>query len=379
MIMKKIKITFFALWFAVNLSAQVEEGPIKIFGYFQTTFTYLNTYQIQTTSSFSMQQMNMFFQKDLAEGWTALTNFQFINSFSSERFWGNFNLEEVWVRYRLNQQLNIKAGLQTPIFNNLNEINNRTPLLPYIIRPLAYETSFSEFINVEEYVPNRTFLQMYGIIPAGNFKIDYALHLGNSPNISSKNLFGTPAHSNQSGVDTTATFSYGGRLGLRFGDIKSGFSFTFDRTNLFKGLDTAIGLPKNTFEEIPRLRYGADLSFHWNRFYFESELIHVIYDDDVDIFDKDKQFYYGTFGYNIFDNLFIFGSIWYIKEDYYIQSIFLFENDVKIRVYNAGLAYDFTERIRLKLHAATVDIDVLNDRSQSNESFYIATAISVFF
>ena len=29
--------------------------------------------------------------------------------------------------------------------------------------------------------------------------------------------------------------------------------------------------------------------------------------------------------------------------------------------------------------SATVDIDVLNDRSQSNESFYIATAISVFF
>lgn len=366
------------LLFSNALIAQVEEGPIKIFGYFQTTLSHQNTYNVKTINSFAMQQMNMFFQKDLAPNWTALVNFQFINSFSSERFWGNFNLEEVWVRYRAGQRLNIKAGLQTPIFNNLNEINNRTPLLPYIIRPLAYETSFSETINVEEYVPNRTFIQLYGVVPVDELKLDYALHVGNSPNISSR-ILDKSRGSLTSGIDTSISFSYGGRIGLRLYDMKAGFSYTYDRTNLFKGADTLLGLPKDTFSEMPRNRYGLDFSFHWNKFYFETEMIQVVYDDDIETFDKDKQFYYGTLGYNIFDNLFVFGSLWYIKEDHHYNFISLDDFDVKMRVYNAGLAYDFTDRIRLKVHLATVDIDALNNSSNSSDSFYYATAISVFF
>ncbi len=377
---KKILLSVTALlYFSKIITAQVEEGPIKIFGYFQTSFTHINVYQGKATNSFSMQQMNMFFQKDLAPNWTALINLQFVNSFSSEKFWGNFNLEEVWVRYRAGQKLNIKAGLQTPIFNNLNEINNRTPLLPYIVRPLAYETSFSEFLNIEEYIPLRTFVQLYGVIPSGGLKFDYAFHVGNSPNITSKNIFNTSTNSNQSGVDTTISFSYGGRFGIRWADIKAGLSYTFDRTNLFVGTDTALGLPKDYFSEMPRNRFGADFSFHWNRFYFESELIQVIYEDKVDLFDKDKQFYYATLGYNILDELFVFGSIWYVKEDYLNKTVPTIDHDVKLRVFNAGLAYDFTDRIRLKLHAAKVDSDVLHDRSESSDSFYLATAISVFF
>ena len=42
---------------------------------------------------------------------------------------GSTKLEEVWVKYRADRRFNLKMGMLIPIFNNLNEINNRTALL----------------------------------------------------------------------------------------------------------------------------------------------------------------------------------------------------------------------------------------------------------
>jgi hypothetical protein len=197
----------FTIIFILTISnlyhAQVGESPIRLFGYFQTQFAHQDIENDVSANSFNLQQMNIFAQKDLGKNWTSLINLEFLNTFSSERLWGAFNLEEVWVRYRAGKGFSLKIGLQIPVFNNLNEINNKTPLVPYIIRPLAYETSFSEFIDIEDFIPRRTFLQAYGYFPIENFKIDYAIYAGNSPNIGTRgdNLVGI-----QSGVDTTNSF-----------------------------------------------------------------------------------------------------------------------------------------------------------------------------
>jgi len=138
-----------------NTFAQEKETPIKIFGYFQNSFQHWTTFgERPRQNSFSLQQLNLFFQKDIGSDWTAFVNFEFLNNFSSGRQWGSTKLEEAWVKYRANMRFNLKLGLLIPIFNNLNEIKNRTPLLPYIIRPLAYETSFG-VVNSATDVSNR--------------------------------------------------------------------------------------------------------------------------------------------------------------------------------------------------------------------------------
>src|SRR3990172_1998805 len=228
--MRRIQLLTLLVINCSTLLAQNDNSNLKIFGYFQNTLIHETGYKTVFDSepdknSFSLQQLNLFFQKEVASKWRAFINFEFVNNFSSSRRWGSANLEEAWISYRLNPKFNLKFGLLLPIFNNLNEIKNRTPLLPYIIRPIAYETSFESFIPVDEFLPSRAFVQMYGFLPVNNLKFDYAVYLGNSPNVNADPEIG------QTGVDTTNTFLLGGRIGLRYKELKIGFSATRDNVN----------------------------------------------------------------------------------------------------------------------------------------------------
>ena len=78
----------------------------------------------------------MFLGKDLGENLTALVNAEIFNTLSTSRATGALNLEEAWVRYRAGRAFNVKLGLQIPVFNHLNTIKNRMPVLPYVVRPL---------------------------------------------------------------------------------------------------------------------------------------------------------------------------------------------------------------------------------------------------
>ena len=113
----KLIILFFIITLFSSTSAQVGESPIRLFGYFQIPFSH-QSHENSSGNSFVMQQMNIFAQKDLTKDWTSLINLEFLNTYSSNKFWGAFNLEEAWVRYRVGRTLNIKIGLQIPIFNN---------------------------------------------------------------------------------------------------------------------------------------------------------------------------------------------------------------------------------------------------------------------
>ena len=223
---------------ATNSLAQSGTSDLNIFGYFQNSFQHqIETEKDSKENSFSVQQLNLFFQKDLAPDWRAFVNFEFLNSFSSSRQWGAANLEEAWVKYSANEKFNLKLGLLIPIFNNLNEIKNRTPILPYIVRPIVYETSFREFIDVDQYTPERAFAQAYGFIPVGEAKFDYAVYVGNSPNIASSDSI----YKGQTGLDTTNTILLGGRIGLRYHDFKLGLSITRDNDKQLESTGVVLG------------------------------------------------------------------------------------------------------------------------------------------
>jgi hypothetical protein len=365
-----------------SILAQNQESPLKIFGYFQNSFQHWTKFEDRPeANSFSVQQLNIFFQKDLAQNWTAFIDLEFLNNFSSTRKWGAANLEEAWVRWRMNEKFNLKLGLQIPQFNNLNEIKNRTPLLPYIIRPLVYETSFNEFIPVEWFTPHRAFAQVYGFLPTRDIKLDYAVFLGNSLNINNDQTRG------QTGIDTTTTMLVGGRFGVRYKELKLGISGTFERSNSFTNLAQILNIPFDDLHDLPMYRIGADLSYHISNLSFESEYINVELEEDLDELDMGLNFYYFTVGYDLTEKLFAYGSFWFME----IQ-VDKFYGDARDREHediitpNIGITFNINDRIRLKGHYARV---MANEKhnwgnqdavSREKDDFSVsALAVSIFF
>ncbi|HPN39881.1 MAG TPA: hypothetical protein PL041_15895, partial [Melioribacteraceae bacterium] len=259
---------------------------------------------------------------------------------------------------------------------HLNEISNKTPLLPYIVRPLAYESSFAEFMNLDDFIPRRAFVQIYGFLPIEETKLDYSFYLGNSPNISSK-----VTKAGQSGIDTSNIFLVGGRVGLRYEDVKIGFSATYDEINSIVDFDAHFeNNEKFTFKNVPRFRIGHDILMDFKKFSFSAEYIKVLYNTN-NLIDLDKQFFYATIGYRITEDLFTYFSLFSTQENYNFslpekQS---YNTEVSVTIPNLGLSYDINDRIKLKGQFARVDIDVTNLNMESVLTFYYAVAISVFF
>lgn len=367
-----------------EISAQQGEAPLRLFGYFQTNYVQYNQLEegFKDAKTFSMQQLNLFMQKDLDRDLTAFVNFEFLNNYSSSKQWGSFSVEEAWIRYHVGTGLNLRLGLQTPTFNYLNEIKNRTPLMPYVIRPLVYESSFNEILRLEEYLPSRAYVQVFGYLPKGGAKLDYALYVGNSPNINSDRSYG------QTGVDTTNTFLVGGRVGLRAREFNIGFSATYDK---FDFPQTVVTLLKDddVVSRVPRVRIGGDLRYAIGDFALESEFIKVNYEQGLGKYDIDLQFYYATLFYDVTDNIRIYGSYWLAKERFFraeeIEGVFgsidtvTADSDYKLATPTFGGAYTVTDKIVIKVQVAPVRQDYHFEGSEVEYRFnYFAAAISVF-
>ncbi len=348
----------------LGLGVAEAAGQVTTFGYFQTSFQHRTSFPNEPAqNAFSLQQLNLFFQTDVSRRWRAFVNFEVLNNFSSSRQWGGFNIEEAWLRYRVKASFSLKVGLQIPIFNSLNEIKNRTPLLPYIIRPLVYETSFSEFIATEDFVPARAFVQAYGFVPVGRAKIEYAAYLGNSPNIRSHFDNEREGGDGQTGIDTTITLLAGGRLGLRLGEVKAGVSATHDVTNEFQGVEALFGGPASRFAGLSRVRLGADFSYHLGRLSLEGEWIQVSYDEDEPDLNVDKTFFYGTLGLQLTEQVFVYATYWDTLQRQVAFNVDgpdglipVFPLEIDIEVIQAGVAYTPNDRITLKAQAGPVDV-----------------------
>ena len=365
-----------------NCFGQSWSSPLKVFGFFQTSFYQsMHLGGSEDYNTFNTQQLNLFFQKNLTKKWTSFVNFEILNNFSSNKQWGSLDLEEAWIKYYAGPEFTLRLGLQIPIFNNLNEIKNRTPLLPYIVRPLVYESSFGEFLALEEMTPERAFVQTNGFIPISKSKIDYAFYIGNSPNINDNSFI------NQTGIDTTNTLLFGGRLGYRISDLKMGISATYDKTNAFKYLEPIVNVAEGFLEKVQRTRIGGDLSYDFHNLRLESEFIMVNYEDDVDELKFDKWFHYFTLGYFIDEEVFLYYSYWFTEEYYNYNNpasanLDIKNATIKVVVPTVGLSYHMTERITFKgqfAQARILDSEEYKLLEEHKTENIFSLAVSVFF
>lgn len=124
--------------------------------------------------------------------------------------------------------------------------------------------------NNADYVPQRAYVQAYGMMPMGDAQFDYAAYVGNSDAgyIASNGDGGI----RMAGTDTTYSKLFGGRVGVRYQSLKVGVSGTIDETNMrqldFFGNPMPIGLG-----DVDRYRVGVDLSFDIADFFVEGEVI----------------------------------------------------------------------------------------------------------
>jgi hypothetical protein len=307
------------------LLGQTSSTDLEIFGYFQSTFDHSREQtsimempaQITNRNTFILQQANVFFRKQFDPHFSSFLNIEFTNSYSSSRGWGSIRVEEAWVRYEPAEYLSIKAGLLVPVFNNLNEIKNRMPLLPYITRPIVYEAAAEGNVSLDEFIPEAAFVQVAGALSLNQAKVDYALYAGNGDPSFTK---GAEAGSEYliGGVDTTTFKLFGGRVGARAGRLKAGFSMTADWANR-----VALG-----FGGVRRLRFGGDFSAAVGPLSFEAEIISTkeLLDDsqlmiyqmmarmDFRLGSKPNNFFaYGVATFDINDDFYAYAGIEYLE------------------------------------------------------------------
>lgn len=375
---------FLAIVIAQQLSAQdMDATPLRIFGYFQTSFSWAKNVDTDfVEKSFGMQQLNLFLQRDISSDFRAFVNFEVLNSFNSRQNWGSLSVEEAWVRWNRGDRFNLRVGLQTPTFNALNEIKNRTPLLVYVIRPLAYESSFNEIIRLEEYTPQRAYLQASGFVPVGEAKIEGAAYLGNSPNLRSDPQRG------QTGFDTSDTYLVGGRLGLRWREFVVGGSITYDRYN-FQSEISGLVPDEGMFREVPRTRLGFDARGVVGKLAAEGEFIQVSYDERNAPFSVDLRFFYGTLILDVTERLKVYASYWNVREESAMNAATtgiggvineLIDQRYDFNAISGGLVYQVNDRMVFKLQSAPVSQELkLPDVEYEADFNYIVFGLSVRF
>ena len=270
-----LALTGVLLCFPEQSRGQLSEG-LSLFGYVQTQARYSNSRGIPGETgknlSFSVQQMNLFLNKQINNSFNAFIDLEFTNNFSHSDNWGNFRIEEAWVRYNLSQAFRVKAGILVPTFNQLNTFKNRTPLLPYIIRPIVYESYWDTVLELGEFIPEQGSLEVYGLLDAGPVKIDYSTFVGNESGFISGDIFGTYPNGN----DSTFQKVFGGRLGARFNSLRVGFSYTRDRSNMSIIRLGEFDIPGPGV--LPRNRIGLDFSYRVMQYYADFEYIRVNYE-----------------------------------------------------------------------------------------------------
>ena len=161
-----------------NTGSAQDSDDLYIFGFSQTIFNYKNVHSFTKSgditgvpvdftanfesNTFALHQLDLFFRKPINEKTVFFLNLSATGSYSSALNFGNLQIPEGWVSYQITPNIIGKVGLMAPTFNNLNEIKNRLPLLPYLIRPLIYEALFYGIFSEQDYLPQSAYLQVSG-------------------------------------------------------------------------------------------------------------------------------------------------------------------------------------------------------------------------
>lgn len=395
--------------FCSSLVNASQVAGIDIYGYFQSELLYERSITKQfgvsdtlKRSTSEVSELDLFFNKQITPKISALVNLQLTGNYSSENFWGDFALDQAWVKFDLSKMFVLKIGQVVPMFNQFNEIKARFPLHPFIIRPAIYETNYGKMVQSSIFLPLHAAMQINGTVPLGKTKFDYAVFGGNSEFIHTKK--------NASdyvvipfGTDSTNFKMVGGRLGLRAFDLKFGISGTYDKArndDINATIDTANSTMKAilgdyapvlpSIGETPRYRFGVDLSFTNGRFNFQSEYIYVHITpkdnvkrtlDLVSLATKDSPVPIS----NDLDRQFAFASLTcYITEKFNATLAGYYNNTPASVILDKGfygvdfcLGYNITDGVAVKAQIR----DVRSDRECTVRwnDFITAAGISVFF
>ena len=350
------------------------------------------------SNSFALHQLNLFFRKQISEKSTFFLNLEATGSYSTEYESGNFQIPEGWLSYDHSEKLKLKLGLLLPKFNNLNEINNRLPLFPYLIRPLVYEVLFYGVFSSEDYLPERGYLQLTGELPiAENYIFEYAAYVGNSEASYSSNNQPGEGSVNEAEVATiykgenlTTKLSYGTRIGISnfLETARLGLSGTYDHDN--RNTPSASTLSRfpdfilPAFGDVPRFRVGTDLFMSFKKISLEGEFIGVFHDHsgirstlqyrNVNL---NKFFYYGLATYNFSEQVYAFAG----HNRFWDSSFeFLLPNSVDkagIFVNTFGAGWKPFDGIVAKFQVSNY---IVGDNPHIESSnYFITTGVSVIF
>lgn len=338
--LKKISFSLPLLFIFISQTAMAQ-NTIDIYGYVQSSYLFFHNYYNPfppsgeanyTYHNMGINQLNLFFAKDFGDDFSSFINFEFVNNYSSDKGFGSFNLSEAYIKWDYRDFLKLKFGMVIPQFNALFEIYNRTPLLPYVVRPKLYDATSGNLVDIFDILPQKALIQIYGSIPVESTNLEYALFAGNPPNsfLSSPNNNLLPGYVAY-GQSAVNYISFGGRIGIRTSNIRLGVSASFDKDNRRNFIKNSLGDSVN-LGDLNRYRLGSDLYFKLGNFELSAEYLITKTKVSSDLQDSldtwnasdpyfigksfDKTFYYATLLYNVSSKIFV-----YIMYDYLNDSV----------------------------------------------------------
>ena len=380
---KTILRAFIAL-IILGSTASAQEG-LSIYGFFQASALHLkNEYTFKASkfgiptatdskitesyTSYQLQQANLLLRNEFNDQFSGFLNLEFTNNYSSSKGWGSFGVKEAFMRYQYSEQLVAKIGMFVPKFNNLYEISEKTPLLPYAFRPLVYETITESIIDQNDFLPSKAFAQIEGFIPIDEVKIDYAAYFGN---VESKYITSETVPAQLMAVNgmnqKNDLAAFGGRIGARYNTLKFGVSLAKDMKNM-SNIEQYFAAASNinpfvakiNFGNVPRTKLGVDLNVSKFGFTFSGEMILTTLDlsdahkDTLKSLqsgmftkgiineDTDKLFYYTTLKYNFTDEVFVYGMY------NFFQDKMIYNTQEGIKSMSGGIGYSPLPNVTFK-------------------------------
>jgi hypothetical protein len=388
---------------AVPLKAQ---GPVEVFGYVQTSFTNFHNVWKQGPPDgednyrfnyMGVNQMNLFLAKDFGSDLSGRINLEFVNNYSSDKGFGTFNLQEAYLRWDYRDYLKVKFGMVIPQFNALYEIYNKTPLLPYIIRPKLYEANAGNTYDLFDMLPQKALIHINGSIPVNDFVFEYAGYAGNPPNsfiFSPTNPVISPSYAayGQSGV---SYLTFGGRLGVASDYFRVGVSLTRDKENQRNFVTSSLDGSTANLGDLGRTRFGADAQVTVGSFVLSGEYLvtHTTVpqaeQDSIDVWHAadpygvgggfQKKFYYATLLYNVTDQIFVYGMYDYLNDEH---NPFFFGMDGYYG-YHVGAGYRPNDAVVLKIQGihnkGRYDVGAEVDPVRDYDEYQLAIGASLTF
>ncbi|MFZ4619280.1 MAG: hypothetical protein ACOYNS_01875 [Bacteroidota bacterium] len=406
------------LMFSSLLSAQDE---VNVFGYFQTYYnSFSNKYgppgpptgeQNYSYNTLGIGQLNLFLQRPIGENFTAFVNFEYINNFSSGRGYGDYNIQEAYVRWDYKDYLRFKFGMAIPQFNAMFQIYNRTPLLPFLNRPKLYEATGGNLVDIFDILPQKSLLHIDGFVPTNLVNLEYAVYLSGPTNgfVSSPKNDLLPGYV-PFGQTSVKYLGIGGRIGIVSGPVKAGISVTTDVENKRHYLqdmakkylpymdDSVAQLYLNdqtNLGDLNRMRYGADITISLNNLTIAAEFLQTktalssVNQATLNQWHANDSYYIG----NGFDKLFYYVSAtYYFTDELYAFGLYDYLDDKADPFYfgvngyygmSGGAGYHVNDNMVVKVQCsrnqARYDIQELgpNDQRDFYDYWYtIGTSIS---